>query len=370
MLYLLGGGVLVVVVALGILLLRGQGPGPQAFVTSPPGATATLAAGEGTEFVPPDSQEPAAPSPAPTVEDLPDPTETLAPSDTPTPSPSPSPSPTATSALGPDFVFVSDRGGNRHIVLIRGGDLDNPLEIQPPTEEGYTNVLWPTFCGNEIAVEVSGSQPQWIYIYDIDSKEWRRLSGPSNADRLGVPRCSPDASLIAYSYHAPDTPVTNWPALIVNYRTGNPVSRPASGLELDSHISWPRSMNGFFFWARSSSGDYIYQSSGGSAVRYDGGDYPAVSPDGRYLAYNSGTKLLLKEIGSSTEKLIDALSPKSITGSIYMGTPAWSGDGEWIYFASAKDGDADIYRVRRDGSGMENLTEDWPSNEFEPAVKW
>jgi Tol biopolymer transport system component len=50
---------------------------------------------------------------------------------------------------------------------------------------------------------------------------------------------------------------------------------------------------------------------------------------------------------------------------------AWSADGQWLYFASAFDGDWDIYRIRLDGSGMQNLTEDWgSSNEVNPALKW
>jgi len=51
-------------------------------------------------------------------------------------------------------------------------------------------------------------------------------------------------------------------------------------------------------------------------------------------------------------------------------TAMWSGDGLWIYFASAADGDWDIYRVRPDGSELQNLTAEWDSNELMPALNW
>jgi Tol biopolymer transport system component len=51
-------------------------------------------------------------------------------------------------------------------------------------------------------------------------------------------------------------------------------------------------------------------------------------------------------------------------------TAMWSSDGQWIYFSSVDGGDWDIFRIHPDGSGMENLTADWPSNELVPALQW
>src|SRR5215468_9065417 len=37
--------------------------------------------------------------------------------------------------------------------------------------------------------------------------------------------------------------------------------------------------------------------------------------------------------------------------------PAWSRDGAWIAFTSEREGSADLFRVRPDGTGLEQLTD-------------
>ena len=38
-------------------------------------------------------------------------------------------------------------------------------------------------------------------------------------------------------------------------------------------------------------------------------------------------------------------------------SPSWSADGQWIVFTSERDGQADVYRVHPDGTGLEQLTD-------------
>jgi Tol biopolymer transport system component len=66
----------------------------------------------------------------------------------------------------------------------------------------------------------------------------------------------------------------------------------------------------------------------------------------------------------------DATPPEPSTGlPITRGdgaAPSWSPDGLWLAFATTRDGNGEIYRVRPDGTGPENLTRD-PAEDAEPA---
>ena len=46
---------------------------------------------------------------------------------------------------------------------------------------------------------------------------------------------------------------------------------------------------------------------------------------------------------------------------------AWSPDGQWIVFTSERDGSADLYSVKSDGTGLERLTDD-PAYDDQAAI--
>src|SRR5204863_9373456 len=56
-----------------------------------------------------------------------------------------------------------------------------------------------------------------------------------------------------------------------------------------------------------------------------------------------------------------------MTGSGLDYNPSFSADGKWVLFTSERDGSADLYRVRADGSGVERLTDD-PSYDDQGAL--
>jgi tricorn protease-like protein len=51
-------------------------------------------------------------------------------------------------------------------------------------------------------------------------------------------------------------------------------------------------------------------------------------------------------------------------------SPAFSSDGEWVFFASDADGDWDIYRVPVDGGEVEKLTHNLIDDRFPAPVSW
>jgi Tol biopolymer transport system component len=87
---------------------------------------------------------------------------------------------------------------------------------------------------------------------------------------------------------------------------------------------------------------------------------PVWSPDGRFLAveFFRGTV----GIYLIDTRCVRLTPPCPITRLTESATddrfPAWSPDGERIAFVSWRDGDAEIYTVRPDGSDLRNLTQD------------
>jgi len=53
--------------------------------------------------------------------------------------------------------------------------------------------------------------------------------------------------------------------------------------------------------------------------------------------------------------------------SALAGSPTWSPDGRWVAFASNDDGDWDVYVWEVSTGQLQNLTDDWASNEMMPA---
>jgi TolB protein len=92
------------------------------------------------------------------------------------------------------------------------------------------------------------------------------------------------------------------------------------------------------------------------------GEQPALSPDGTELVATdtSHNLWIVGSDGKGKQKLIQSAGN-------YCFQPAWSPDGEWIAFASDRDGDIEIYKVRQTGTELTRLTSS-PSVDCRP--KW
>jgi len=73
-------------------------------------------------------------------------------------------------------------------------------------------------------------------------------------------------------------------------------------------------------------------------------------------------RILFTRLGPSEASLFvsnaDGSGERALTQGALDYNPAWSPDGNWIAFTSERNGSADLYRIRTDGSGLERLTDD------------
>jgi Tol biopolymer transport system component len=92
---------------------------------------------------------------------------------------------------------------------------------------------------------------------------------------------------------------------------------------------------------------------------------PAVSPDGRVLAFASTRSgkyaIWLSGMNGQHAVQLTTLPQRSAHD------PRWSPDGNWLIFESRKEGRSDVFAIRPDGSSVRQLTTD-PADDL--AVNW
>jgi serine/threonine protein kinase len=282
-----------------------------------------------------------------------------------------------------NLVFASNRYGDFGVILFNT-DTSQSLPLTHPS--GYELAWWPSFCGGQVAAEVqdfNGGQPQWIAMLNATGSSATLWNPPDPFNRLGVPRCSHRGQYIAYSGNAGN----GW-LLFFAYLDG----RDTFILDDDGiagYGSWSYNDDQLFYTSTFGAGDSQIRSiwslpDASSPGAITSGKYPAISPDGRTLAYlcnpvegDHYDHLCSYNLASGSEVVIHAIEYIEVdydhdpaTSDAVPASPAWSADGGWIYFASAEDGDWDIYRIRPDGSGLQNLTGAWDSQELMPAAQW
>jgi Tol biopolymer transport system component len=195
---------------------------------------------------------------------------------------------------------------------------------------------------------------------------------------LGVPRCSPGGDFLAYSANVGK----EWFLYVTDFSTTYEID-PPDGL-ISGYSSWPAFGTDFLFQVITQEDriNLIYRMSGhpsgGQYAKIDSGANPSLSPDGSRMVYscemvgNDRTLCISNADGSNSQSLVTVIRI-DVPGVGWNIQPAsaWSGDGSWVYYASADDRDWDIYRIRPDGSDRQNLTDHLGSaNEINPALKW
>ncbi len=124
---------------------------------------------------------------------------------------------------------------------------------------------------------------------------------------------------------------------------------------------------------RESSGGevYIMNADGSSPTRLTNdpvdADEPALSPDGRKIAFRSQQDgsaeiWVMNADGSGQQQQLT-----HNTSSVQNGRPTWSHDGTKIAFQTTRDGNSEIYTMNADGSSETNFTNNSNAQDSDPA---
>jgi len=193
---------------------------------------------------------------------------------------------------------------------------------------------------------------------------------------------SPDRRFIAFAMNPPEAPQAS--DIYLMTLADKSVRRLTHGMGDASHPVWNTAGTRIFFnadrrtppasaaereWSEIFSMDLV----GGDLRQHTNCDsvctYPAPSPDGRWLAYRKiivgpGRQWNQKPSERNSEiwvAPIEGGSGRNISrNGAFDGWPTWSPDGQWVAFASSRQGQPNvgqIYFVRPDGSGLRPVTQ-------------
>lgn len=334
------------------------------------------------------------PTPLPTETPTPRPTATPQPTATPLPSPTRTPTPSPTPPPVPRIAYVSDRTGDPQIFLINSdGTNDVQLTFEGRNEHPFwsksgTLLFFTSDRGNGSALwsmNPDGSEqsellsapgataysisPDGLHTafarltaeeYDIylDGAVWAALPG----DQLGY-LWAPDASRIVFDN-------ATGPKIIYTVAVGS--TEPTALTEPD-YASWnptwaPDSDHIAFASTRDgNAGIYTMALSDRELVRLTPleawSQVPSWSPDGGAIAHVSGAP----EGGWSLYLMgADGSARSPILSPVYPETPAaWSSDSSQLAVIIL-DGDQELVRIYRDGSGFMRLTDN-TADDWDPA---
>jgi Tol biopolymer transport system component len=293
-----------------------------------------------------------------------------------------SPTPIPNSAY--DFAFISIQNEEWKLFISSTANMELAREIPKP--EGYEIIRWPSWCGDQIYVEVADAEriePQRIFIVEPFLDRVQMWVPPRTGfGNLATPSCQADGPYLAYAAFRDGRYQVEVADLLQEEVTFS------TAAETDVHFgnpSWSGDGERLFFmgfsdntyglWGATDAGVSAFSELNlqrtGDGGRISESLYPALSPDGRYIAFiceMGDWRLCVHDLSTSETSWLLRLKASYIEGLVSApGTPSWSADGMWILFASEVEGNRDIYRIRPDGSDLLNLTSDWPGTELMPA---
>ena len=172
------------------------------------------------------------------------------------------------------------------------------------------------------------------------------------------PAWSPDGARIAFSFQS----TGNLEIGVVN-ADGGPEETIASHARVDIQPAWSRDGQSLFFASARAGGWRIhrYDFATGQLTPLANGIQPAVSPDGKLLAYEqSGLRVL--DLATNESRMVRDEETE------YRMEPAWTPDGQNLLYVTEDKGSNDIRTIPVAGGSPVELTVDTERHEMSPTV--
>ena len=172
------------------------------------------------------------------------------------------------------------------------------------------------------------------------------------------PAWSPDGARIAFSFQS----TGNLEIGVVN-ADGGPEETIASHARVDIQPAWSRDGQSLFFVSARAGGWRIYRHdfATGQLTPLANGIQPAVSPDGKLLAYEQGGLRVL-DLATSESRMVRDEETE------YRMEPAWTPDGQNLLYVTEDEGSNDIRTIPVAGGNPVELTVDTERHEMSPTV--
>ena len=271
------------------------------------------------------------------------------------------------------IAFQSDRDGNNEIYVMNPDGSDQTRLTFDPANDQRPDISpdgrYIVFSSNRLT-ETNPEGDFEIFLMDTDGSDVRQLTFNAAVDSW--PRWSPNGKWIAFHSNADG----NLEIYVIR-PDGTDLTRVTDYPGVDQFPEW--SPDGKQLAIRRDVDIYVIDVDGSNAIRLTAqaglNQMASWSPDGKQLAFLSTREgyaavFVMNADGSYPVNLTP--KPNGVPASMWSSrAPGWWRNGQYIYFTGRRGTNTheNIFVMNADGTDVVSLTDDFPANSVEAAVR-